>query len=678
MANKGPLRKTARKVLDGFSKRALGHPTMAESRIAFEIQVQSAARGLAASGDHRIVHPPDATRAGTSMEQIRIAFVGNMANNAYNFVRCLRRAGYQADLILQDGWLDTFLMNRPFWEDVPAEVRSYEEGLVHEAKWNAPPFVRLIAFDVERQQRYGDRFSAVPEVQAEWKRTFGSDLASDRALVLAQQMGHWPLLETLRDYDVVFLSGAAITLGAFSPRPFVVFPTGGDLHITPFEENLSGFLTRAAYRSAGHVLICETDYPRYVERLDTAVMRSFSPLMLDTETYAPGAAPDLRDAWTRKSGGTRFIVGVCRQSWEWKGSDRLVRGFASFAGKYPEWRLVLLEWGTDVDKTKALATELGIDSKVLWEPLCSKPTLRLRQRAADVVADQFVMEGYGTSVLEALAAGKTVVMIAPPSEATRHVPEPPPFVGARSADEIAEAFARLSDDRLRAEAASKSLRWVRAHHSPEATIPKYLDAIRSALGLPLPVGHLGSTWPLREGLALLHSRLRHDVRGRFKRSVSLGDELTDRWDRARFLGFGEGASIYDSALVIGDVKVGAKTWIGPDCVLDGSGGLEIGATCSIATGAHVYSHDTVDWAVSGGVAAYERAPTRVGDAVYIGPHSVVTAGSRIGSHCIVGALSLVKGEFPDYTFLAGIPAKALGRVVVEGDQVRIVQDEQKR
>jgi hypothetical protein len=37
--------------------------------------------------------------------------------------------------------------------------------------------------------------------------------------------------------------------------------------------------------------------------------------------------------------------------------------------------------------------------------------------------------------------------------------------------------------------------------------------------------------------------------------VPWGDLVTDRWDNAREYGFGEGTSCYDSALILGDVKV---------------------------------------------------------------------------------------------------------------------------
>ena len=51
------------------------------------------------------------------------------------------------------------------------------------------------------------------------------------------------------------------------------------------------------------------------------------------------------------------------------------------------------------------------------------------------------------------------------------------------------------------------------------------------------------------------------------------------------------------------VTVGAGTWIGPNTLLDGTGGLSIGASCSISAGVQIYTHDSVMWALSGGTAS---------------------------------------------------------------------------
>ena len=49
-------------------------------------------------------------------------------------------------------------------------------------------------------------------------------------------------------------------------------------------------------------------------------------------------------------------------------------------------------------------------------------------------------------------------------------------------------------------------------------------------------------------LRRVHTSTDEDLRRQFKRSLSFGDGLFDRWERASRLGFGENSSVYDSAL----------------------------------------------------------------------------------------------------------------------------------
>jgi acetyltransferase-like isoleucine patch superfamily enzyme len=170
---------------------------------------------------------------------------------------------------------------------------------------------------------------------------------------------------------------------------------------------------------------------------------------------------------------------------------------------------------------------------------------------------------------------------------------------------------------------------------------------------------------LADELRALHAALRAETRAAYDRDLPSSELLSDRWERARSLGFGEGASIYDNAYVFGDVAVGAGTWIGPFVMLDGSGGLSIGASCSISTGVHVYTHDTVRWALSGGTADAERAPVRIGDCTYVGAQALVLKGVTIGDHCVVGAGSVVTHDVAPYSIVDGVPARVRGRVVVD-------------
>jgi len=113
---------------------------------------------------------------------------------------------------------------------------------------------------------------------------------------------------------------------------------------------------------------------------------------------------------------------------------------------------------------------------------------------------------------------------------------------------------------------------------------------------------------------------------------------------------------------LGNVQVGKNTWIGPFTVLDGSGGLEIGDYCSISAGVQIYSHDTVRWAVSGGVEKIEYGSVRIGNNCYLGPNVVISKGITIGNQCVIGANSFVNRDVPSGMKAWGTPAKIISNV----------------
>jgi len=170
---------------------------------------------------------------------------------------------------------------------------------------------------------------------------------------------------------------------------------------------------------------------------------------------------------------------------------------------------------------------------------------------------------------------------------------------------------------------------------------------------------------LQKILAKLRVILRDKMRADWQRVLPFQELLSDRWEKADYLGFEEKASIYDSSYVYGDVKVGRHSWVGPFTILDGSGGeLVIGNYCSISAGVQIYTHDTVKWAVSGGKANYEKGSTRIGDYCYIGPLVVISKGVSVGEHSVIGAHSLVNRDIPPYSIAFGTPCRVVGRVYV--------------
>lgn len=49
--------------------------------------------------------------------------------------------------------------------------------------------------------------------------------------------------------------------------------------------------------------------------------------------------------------------------------------------------------------------------------------------------------------------------------------------------------------------------------------------------------------------------------------------------------------------------------------------------------------------------------TQIGENCFIGYGAMIQAGTILGKQCVVGANSVVRGEFPDYCVIVGSPAK---------------------
>jgi acetyltransferase-like isoleucine patch superfamily enzyme len=53
--------------------------------------------------------------------------------------------------------------------------------------------------------------------------------------------------------------------------------------------------------------------------------------------------------------------------------------------------------------------------------------------------------------------------------------------------------------------------------------------------------------------------------------------------------------------------------------------------------------------------------TEIGENCFIGIGACIQAGTILGKQCVVGAGSIVKGTFPDYSVIVGVPGKIVKR-----------------
>lgn len=111
------------------------------------------------------------------------------------------------------------------------------------------------------------------------------------------------------------------------------------------------------------------------------------------------------------------------------------------------------------------------------------------------------------------------------------------------------------------------------------------------------------------------------------------------------------------------IRIGDRTTIGRGCSLVAFNGIEIAADVTIAPDVYITDHNHTygDIDVPIGRQFPAGAVTRIGTGCWLGTGVVVTAGTTIGRHVAVAANSVVRGDVPDHSVIAGAPARVVRR-----------------
>ncbi|WP_175629140.1 acyltransferase [Bacteroides acidifaciens] len=132
----------------------------------------------------------------------------------------------------------------------------------------------------------------------------------------------------------------------------------------------------------------------------------------------------------------------------------------------------------------------------------------------------------------------------------------------------------------------------------------------------------------------------------------------------RFCGakIGRNVRINSSAVFSGSgtLEIGDNTWIGPKCFIYTSSNIKIGSDvnmapcCVVLNGSHIIDFDGPSIAGDG-----ITEDVVIADGCWICTGATLLGSSVIGRKSIVAACSCTKGEYPDYSLIKGLVAKAI-------------------
>lgn len=283
-----------------------------------------------------------------------------------------------------------------------------------------------------------------------------------------------PLLHSaLAGYDVIQGYTVAGMYPAFLRLPNFTAYELGTLRGLPFEDLPMGQLCAWTYRNAPAVFVTNVDCIASAQRLGISEERIYPVLHAfdcDAAFRHVPSGPLPQGLHVKPP----FFFAPARHHWRdgnesWlKGNDVVIRAAGLLKRAGYDFRIVFVEWGKELELSRALIASEGIEDRVVWVRPLSRPSVWKIYSAAIAVIDQFRAAAFGGVALETMALGRRLVTRFDNIAAAAFFGTQPPIFNAATPDGVYRHLRTILDDPhdLRGIGAAAS-EWMQREHSVE-------------------------------------------------------------------------------------------------------------------------------------------------------------------------------------------------------------------
>lgn len=449
---------------------------------------------------------------------MRILHIGNIAMNAYNNAKFLRRKGIEADVLVIDY---SYIMGQPEWEDAlfdeeikdewnpkwdkinikngfrrPEWFKEYSTG-IYQSKinfiinlyWRIKNFFWFFlnikkAFEIKKTlDRESLEYSKInnnneftnKKIKSKFSKKIKIIISFLKAItIFREKYEHIKILRRVVDkYDIIQAYGLdpIFVILANVKKPLISFEHG-TMRSIPLENSLRGQLLRAAYKKSEKCIITNPDSKITADKLGLKNY-VFIPHPIDLEKFSPRKTT-IRKKILKESGAKFIFFAPARQDWEVKGNQKIIEAFHKYINRITFPTVIIFSnWGVDTVKSKKYIKELGLENYIRWIPPLPKIKLSEYFNASDLVIDQFCYDVFGSTTPEAMACAKPVITRFDWEVNKVAWPEPPPIISAKTPEEIFRAMKKIVlDNNLRQNLGKMGRLWMEKYHSPEVVTDK--------------------------------------------------------------------------------------------------------------------------------------------------------------------------------------------------------------
>src|SRR5690606_2882819 len=149
--------------------------------------------------------------------------------------------------------------------------------------------------------------------------------------------------------------------------------------------------------------------------------------------------------------------------------------------------------------------------------------------------------------------------------------------------------------------------------------------------------------------------------------LPLFKKYTSFWLKKLGMNLEQNARVYGDLKVVGDYKniyLRKNSEITTSCFLLAKDKIIIGENSTIAYQCTILTSAYPNGPYNKLIKIYHRkvSPVIIGDNSWIGARSIILPGITRGNFCVIAAGSVVTKDVPDYTVVAGVPAKIIKKL----------------